>query len=298
MKKLVFLLLAGIILIASCKENDTPLTLSSAASDTTYTVTPVPSADPHNVLVEMFSGQSCSNCPGGETTMASIIGANTSRVNIIDYFVYGIPQANPVAGDSLDLRDSAATTIGAQLYGGPGALPSAGIDRIPSGSQGLVQSQGTWSTSVDNAMGNSDSINLSVKSTYNAASLTANVVVDITYLQSITSSQKLSLVLVEDSIYGTQEFPAQQFGGPYASGYDTNYLYMNVCRDVITSVPSGDAILDTVSTKKPGLVNQIVYNYTLSAAKGWLPQHCRWVAFVTDANGEVMQSETTKLMGN
>lgn len=295
MNKLVFPLLAGVVLLASCKENDAPVTLgSAAATDTTYSVTPVPTADTHNALVELFSGQSCSNCPAAAVTLDGIVtGSPTNSINTIDYYVYNITQTTPPT-PGLDLRTNAATSIGTAFYGGPGMLPVAGIDRVPNGTSGLVQQSGTWSSSISSALGNNpDSINLFVSSSYNASTLTATIVTKVTYLQNMTTKQNINIALVEDSITGVQEYPP--VGSPYPSSYDSNYVYMNVCRDILTQLPQGTAVLDTASQKTPGLVSQTVYTYHFDASKGWLPQHCRIIAFVTDQNGEVMQSEQTKL---
>lgn len=297
MNKLVFPLLAGIVLLASCKENDPPVTLgggSAAAKDTTYTVTPTPTADPHNVLIEAFSGQSCSNCPAGEELLYGTIASSpTGRVNMIGYYFYGGAQTIPPTAN-IDLRDSAATKIANNYYGGANELPSAGIDRVPDPtSGGLGMLSGSWAGAITTALNTPDSINLTVSSSFDANTLTATVVTKVIYLQKMTTQQNINVVLVEDSITGIQEYPP--FGSPYPSGYDSNYVYMNVCRDILTPLPQGAIVLDTASQKTPGLVSQTVYTYHFNASKGWLPQHCRIIAFVTDNDHEIMQSEQTKL---
>ena len=102
MKKLMFLLLLF------------PFFAGAQVSDTTYLLTSLPATDPHNVLIECFTGTSCSSVPAADSLMDSIKNAYApARTNIINYYVNGLPQTIPPAGAAHDFRSS--TTFQAKI---------------------------------------------------------------------------------------------------------------------------------------------------------------------------------------
>jgi hypothetical protein len=292
MKQIFFAVFAGIVLFASCKEKDPILVINkggSSAGDTIYTLTTVPPAQPHNVLVELFSGQSCSNCYKGADALAAMITqSGIGRINAIDYYAGSNgPQTVPPPGVTLDLRSPVADLVAQNIYGGVAGMPTGGVDRVTY-SGGLLQGYNSWAADAAPALNMVDSVNLSVTTSFDAGTGTATVVTDITYLQTMLTQQKLSIFLVEDSIYGIQEM---------STDYDSSYLYLNVCRNALTQY-NGDIILADSTQKHAGLVSQLVYTYKFQSSDwgtqpAWLPQHCKIVAFVTNADGTVMQSAST-----
>ncbi len=233
MKRSFLAICSFMLLFAGCKEHDTALTLTAPFTDTTYMLSSIPPTDAHQVLVEEFTGQGCPNCPAAHTDLDEQVAANPGRVNVISYYFYGGPQTVPDRGSVHDLRDSVATNISKSLYGDVGALPSAGIDRLlPSGSTSILLFTSSWNADIASQQAISDSFNLLVASTYNTLDsiTTATIVVTVTYTRAVSSSQSLSIALVEDSIIDLQEDNAA------ASGLDTFYLFTSVFRDMITPI--------------------------------------------------------------
>jgi len=294
MKRSFLAICSCLLLFAGCKEHDPALTLSAPFTDTTYMLSSVPTTDVHQVLVEEFTGQGCPNCPTAHTDLDEQVAANPGRINVISYYFYGGPQTVPDRGSVHDLRDSIATNISNSIYGDVGALPSAGIDRLlPTGSTSILLFESSWNSYIANQQAASDSFNLLVTSSYNTVDsvTTATIVVTVTYTQAVSSSQSLSIALVEDSIVDLQEDNAA------ASGLDTFYLFTSVFRDMITSI-AGQSILPTYSIKEPGRVEQFTYNYSLPKdSPAIIPAHCRIIAFVTesDNNRPILQSAQCKL---
>src|SRR5271156_3806496 len=108
MKKIALALSCFVLLFAGCKEVDTPLDVTHTPStDSIYLVSTVPS-QVHNVLVEDFSGQDCSNCPAGRDIIDAASAANPGRINSIVLYTYSSPQTVPPSGHIYDLRDSTA----------------------------------------------------------------------------------------------------------------------------------------------------------------------------------------------
>jgi len=292
MKKI--LIVAGaIVALASCKETDPIIKPAPAMVDTTYVISTLPAADPHNVLIEDFTGAACSNCPNAAAVITSLEGNNPGRINAMGMFVLDFPQAIPPTGAKYDFRTDAATEIEDQIYGNVFAEPIGGIDRQALGSAVLgsvyqVQYQ-NWNTDVATRLDVSDSINLSVSSVYDPNTHTDSIRVITTYLYPTSTAHALSIAIVEDSFVDMQEQPNTTF--------DTAYQFNHVLREMATSVPFGDAILPLMATKEAGRVDDRVYIHKVSTQ--FNPAHCRIIAFVTDAGNKstnVCQSVQTKMV--
>lgn len=288
MKKAILALCGGIFLLVGCTEQGPPINLvDTVNADTTYTVSPAPAAEPHNVLAEEFTGQSCPNCPAAHDLLNGLAAAG--RLNVIGLYINGLTQTVPPSGAAYDFRTVPATDISANIYlGGPGAgIPCGGIDRIPvSGNLSLYSSQ--WTDAYNQRLTVTDSVNLSVSSTYSASDSMATITATVIYTQDVSTSQNISIVIVEDTIVDKQEIP---------TGVDDNYAFTNVFRDMVTSEPYGDPVASKLTLKPAGTANQKTYKYKLNAA--WRPDHCRVIAFVHYSNKEttkdVFQSVQCKL---
>lgn len=303
MKKIVLAVCCASLIWAGCKENDMPINFgTTSVSDTTYVLAPsaIPALDSHNVLVEEFTGQSCSNCPAAHASLDAIIAqpGYGTRVNIVClYPLSGIagPQTIPPPGAAYNFTDSSATSVLTGIYGALPGLPSAGFDRTVFNGA-IINLPGGWGSFIDTRKVVTDSLNLSVKSIYNTATKTATITAIVTYLDSVSVNHNLSIVVVEDSITDFQE--------KYASGstfIDSTYLFNDVFRAMLTSVPGGDPL---PVAKGKGRVYQRVYTYTpmphYPSELAPVVAHLRVIAFVNCANPgdyHVVQSMQAKLMG-
>ena len=294
MKKSLIAVCFGVWLFAGCKEVPPDITSSTAAvTDTTY-VGPVPSStDAHNVLAEEFSGQSCSNCPQGHAVLDTYSVHNPGKLNTIVYYQNGGGLVDPPAGAIYDFRTAAALALGNAVFPGAGGqLPSGGIDRVPySGS--IVIGYPDWTAAITNELSVPDSLNLAVSSTYTGS--VATIIATMTYTKAMATHQNLSLIVVADSMIDIQETH---------SGATPGYVFNDVFVGMVTAIPLGDPILDTMAVKEAGRVVKKVYSYTLPAfAAGGIPSpaHCRVIAFVnaqgTGGDYHVLQSVQCKLMG-
>ncbi len=279
MKKTALSLGLLAIVFTGCKEDHSLVSLHDVVSiDTTYVLpaSAVPEADPHNVLIEDFTGVTCSNCPGAhDEVLIPLEAANAhGRVNIMEMFVTDFSQTSPNPGQLYDgFRDSVATKIEANVFSALMFMPIAGIDRMPGGAGCYGQNntqipRANWNLMANTQLAMTDSLNLLVTSTYDSTSRNATIVVKITYLQPTATLQNLSIAVVEDSFVDLQEFPDSI----------ANYNYNGVFRDLVTTVPYGEQILPAVSPKERGRVVQKMYTYHLNAA--WKPKHCRVIGFV------------------
>ncbi len=293
MKRSFLAVCFGAMFFAACKEVPPDINFGVSAVDTTYMLTSVPAVTAHNVLIEEFTGQSCSNCPAGHAIVDSDEVHYPGRLNVIALFPHdGSPLTTPSSGAAYDFTSSVSLNIANTIFGSIPQYPSAGVDRLPYlSSSGLYIADANWTADFISRLSQVDSLNMSVSSNYAtvAGVTTATIVATVTYLQSMTTQQNLSVVVVADSMSDIQEFPF---------GTDTpDYVFNSVFVGMVSAVPYGDQLIDSITLKAPGRFVQSVYKYTLPAtfSKGAVnPAHCRVIAFVngpgTSGNYQVYQS--------
>ena len=279
MKKQIIAILCIAFVWVGCKENNSSVDFGhTGISDTTYVLatTSIPALQPHNVLADEFTGQSCANCPQAAGILETASNTNPNRVNIISrYFYSGGSAYSPVGGSIHDLRDSLDILVDDQIYAGIAAtsIPGGGIDRTPiSGS--MYTAKEAWTTAIINQLTIVDSVNIDVSTSYNAVTNLDTIVVKVTYVYGIATPQNLSVEVVEDSIYDKQ-----------LSSTDTipNYLFMNVFRGSVTPEPTGTPIGTDRPIKEQGRVYQKVFTYTpKTITPAIIPKHCRVVAYVNN----------------
>lgn len=270
---------------------------NTSSTDTTYILNTVPTPEPHNVLIEEFTGQSCPNCPAAHETVKGFVGSNPGRVNVIALYKYNFPQTKPPKGAVYDLRDSAASIIADKIYTSVGFMPSAGIDRIPAAGSLLLPTT-LWAASFNTALSGATAINLKVTGIWDSTLNQATVVAITTYTKSTTFKQNLTIVVVEDSIIDKQEYPSSDPNFPL--GVNDKYIFTSVLRDIVTASPLGDPILPNIPVKEPGRVCQMVYTYKpKTKVPAVVPKRCRIIAFVSNSevnDGQVVQSAQVKLV--
>ncbi|MBC7554751.1 MAG: Omp28-related outer membrane protein [Taibaiella sp.] len=297
MKRLAFLIAGSVLALQSCKEKAPyiQLTPEPAKSDSISVVSPVPAAEPHNVLIEDFTGASCPNCPAAHDIIKGIATIYIGRVNVIGLHIAGFPQASPTKHGKYDFRTQLAADMSNSIFQGVSSAPIGGIDRQPLGTSSttpLLISTSSWNATVIGRMTVSDSINLSVTSTFDDATGKARIKATVTYLYPMTTVQNLSLVVVEDSFVDEQE--DNRIPITYL---DTEYHFNDVLRGFVTAAPFGDAIAPTRTTKEAGLRYEVTYNYDVDPT--WKPKNCRLIAFVhtNQSNGgkNVYQSKQVKM---
>ena len=298
MKNILVTICGLAVAFAGCKEHGTAIDFGgNALPQTTYVVSPVPVSNPHQILVEEFTGQGCTNCPEGHVDLDKISSQNPGRINVISMYGDFSPESVPPGGSVNDFRDAAAVNILLGIYGSKSPIPCAGIDRSVNAVNGNLMQVGSssWDGFILAQLGITDSVNLSVKSSYDPSKKLATITALVTYTQPLSTQQNLSIVVVEDSIYDKQE------------SFDTSpitldhYLFLDVFRGMVTSVPAGDKLsIDGASDiKEAGRSFNKVYAYALPVkSPAIIPSHCRVIAFVNNAIGadkRVLQSAQCKL---
>jgi hypothetical protein len=293
MKRSLLAVSCCILIFSSCKEKAPVIDFGlPKGTDTTFVVTPVPPAEQHNVLVEEFTGQSCSNCPAAHEALNEIEHAHPGRVNVLGLYFEGITQTKPPVDARYDFRHGDSKLISISVYSGVNAIPAAGIDRI-SVNGTLKIDRSVWASTVTNRLAVETPINLKVESSFNEGDTQASITVTLVYTKTVDFAHNLSIAIVEDSMVDVQEYPSTD---PVHPSKDEEYVFTNVFRGMVTAAPAGDPILSSLIVKEPGRV--VVLNYKHKVTNVLSPSKCRVFAFVSSLKAgdpEIIQSAQVKM---
>ncbi|RYE21687.1 MAG: Omp28-related outer membrane protein [Sphingobacteriales bacterium] len=285
-KGLLYASMACVLGLGACEEKGPAIDFGGGpvAADTTY-VTTAETPQKRNLIVEEFTGASCPPCPPAREKLNNVAAQNPGRVFPIEMHINNYPQSKPAEGHKYDLRTDDGTSIGATIYGGVRAMPSAGVARTPVGGQ-LLLDDGQWAGTIANVLGTTTPVNMEVTSTYDATAHVATIRVKVAYTAAVAAKQYLSVAILEDNIVDVQE---------YADHYEDNYTFHHTLRDFITPI-AGEEMLADVATKEAGRV--YVRTYTYNVKEEWNADNCAVVAFVhnNDATSkEVIQAAEAKI---
>lgn len=290
MKKIVSLSASCMLLFASCTEKDVLIDrgLKEGITDTTY-VAATEAAQARNVLIEEFTGASCTNCPAGHDVVKNLIAANSDRIVAVAYHTLdggGIFQ--PVKKDGVkslyDFRTNEATEIGKSIYEGLQSIPTAGIDRAKVGTSLLI-SRPQWASETNKRLLVAPMANMYLSSTYSDADKKVKVNVRVVYTSDVTTKNSINLGVIESKIIDAQEF---------SDRIEVNYEHNHIFRKALTPY-NGYPVLDSIATKKAGRVYE--FNYVFTPDEKWNLDNCYIIAYVNNATGnkEILQAKEVKL---
>jgi hypothetical protein len=282
-----YLFVPSLILLTSCSEIGPSIDFgTSEKEDTTYITSPeLP--QPKNILIEEFTGVSCPPCPSGHDVVKAIKTQHSGRIIVIAYHIFNFPQAHPVDGLSKqDFRTQESTDIGNSVYGGIGAMPLAGINRVPINNERL-QGKAFWPSSVSGEITKSSAINLNLTNTFDDVNNEVTVRVKVSFTGEVSQKLSLNLALIEDSIIDAQKNQLE---------IDTFYTHNYVLRDLVTSV-SGSSFLDDIVVKEQGRVYERTFKFSIQ--ESWVADKLKIVCFVhsnEQGNQEVHQAAIAPLI--
>ncbi len=285
MKHLLLPIAACALLFNACKETGPAIDFGPAAKDTAYMAT-VEVPQQRVVVMEEFTGVSCSPCFLAHKTLKAIEEKYPNRIAILGLQVFGPAQSKPLdsnsslhpgVGTRSDNRTSKGTELGTDLYGGIGTLPQVGIDRTVNSvkSSLLYDDRKTWASTIDNRIAKPTYANVTITSSYTDNNRQAIIKVRVAYTQAVAKTQVLNVAIIENNIVDAQE------GGDTVD-YTANYTHNHVFRDMLTA-STGSTILSGIATKNPGQVYERTFVYNVDPA--WNVDNCQIVAYVSNNEG-------------
>ncbi len=170
------------------------------------------------LLVEMFTGQDCSNCPSGHSTMHSVLGSTPYNVVEVVHHAGYYP-------DNFTTNEDIQYTT---LYGSSNTYaPAFMVNRYPvSGSGGVVQeiSRSRVNEALDIAESLSPYASLKLESEYDAATREVKVKFHVLAHEEMPGEENvLNIMLVQDGLKDTQ------------SNGGNEYAHNRACRGTVTN---------------------------------------------------------------
>lgn len=277
-----------VVLIYSCKEQSLKsIDLGTgvlAGEDTTYKVSNVSQAQDKHVLVEEFTGVSCSNCPDAAIILKSIINNNPERVVAIGYHPTNNNFTQLVDEHGYrsiyDLRQTQAEELGNSVFGGIPGMPIAVIGRQYINNNYFV-GRGEWSKIIEDRLTLKTPVNISINSSVDKGANEAVVIVRLEYTANIVKKHNLHVAIVENGIIDVQKGVSEIFD---------DYEHEHVFRGMVTPL-AGAAIPTKVEPKEPGKVYE--RRFVIAIDEKWNIDNCKVVAFVT--NDEVGDKEVVQV---
>ena len=239
------------------------------------------------VLLEDYTGMQCVNCPEAASIIDNIHHTYGDQFIAVGLHPTSGPYQKPmpIAQGSKELLDLSSADADAyyKKYSVK-AFPTAMIDRSTFDGSKLLDNKDKWSSYVFNKMEETTPINISMASTYDAATRTVTLATDIAFFESVAEELYLQLWVIENGIIGPQVT---------AKGINWEYEHNHVLRSAINGT-WGQSIGASFAAQH---LETITTTYTLNEA--WNADNCEIVGFVYRASDDViLQAHLVDIVAN
>lgn len=185
-----------------------------------------------NILLEDFTAHTCGYCPGAAKKAQDLQQIYGDRLIIVATHMGSLaePQNNSNGSYAYDFRTTAGNEIDA-YFSISDALPKGMVNR-KSYNNKLILGKNDWASAIGQLIDDTAAASIEITNTYNTVSRQLNIDVKLEYFKPGTSSDKLVVLLTEDSIVNWQldyDLPPDQENIP-------DYVHRHVLRKAITPV--------------------------------------------------------------
>lgn len=265
-------ILSCLMILNGCHEVGPAIDLTDTVYDT-YTETPE-APQSKVVLIEDFTGTNCSNCPTAHEAINATVAAHPGAVAVIAEYNYaGDPLGTgPLfwTDEALDLESEYLPVLG---------WPATFIDRYDFDADGAPEEvPANILPYTEEQLLKTPPVNIYLDKTYDTGSRTLDLTVTIKYTSDITTSNHLSVSLVENGI-----ITDQLSGATILTDYEENH----VLRKMLTFY-LGDALPEENTAGRV-----YVFHYTYVVPDGFVAENMEAIAFVHNfetGNKEVLQA--------
>jgi hypothetical protein len=269
MKKLFIPLIVIITIISvSCDKIDNPIqTSQSDGPDTSSTIK-------RRILIEEFTGQLCTYCPGGAREIERLISVYGDQ--IIPVSIHAGAYANPGNGAWNDFRTTAGDDIFTTF--GQVGFPASVISRVNNAN--VYTPHASWEPQIILIKDDEPVAEITITNSYNTSTREVGIQVDTEWLKNgdVGVDYKLQVFIIEDHII------AQQKDIDATPEIVPNYDHRHMLRAGVNT-SWGTAITNTT-------MNSIdTQNFTYTLDPTWNEANCEVVAFLYKSvpDYEVMQ---------
>lgn len=263
------LLAAAMLMLAACdKIAEDEFVVFAGASGTWYdSEADIPSVQ--RAFVEKYTGVRCVNCPNADVVLHA---ASEKYGDQLILAAVHVPNnfGKPLHGEQ-DLRTEKGSIWFNAFFSPSQNLPSALLNRAKTSETGLdiIDPQARFDDKIDAILANSPQVGMTLTCAKDGDHYNAEV--HIQFNQSITDALTLTLLVVEDKIYTSQESRTAD-GIIELENYEQNH----VLRDVTTDAWG----IDVVADGNQGTKRMIVLPVSLD--EGWNPANSHLIAFVSN----------------
>lgn len=298
--RIIPLFFAGVAALQACKEDNPGITYEVPEKpllDTTYTVSSIPAAQDHNVLLFDITGVRCVNCPQAARLALKLADTlHTGRVSVVALYPTSQSSLTMPWGGGYDTLNCEAAELISSAYGAPPYLPIGMVDQVEISGSRLI-SPTSWSNTVNNRLSMAGIVNIDLNTKWITADNKSRLEAKITFTQSSADKQLVFIAIVEDDVIGRQTCHPEDTIGGFKTLYDWRsdgyfYAYRNnhVLRKLLTST-TGDTLMGSIS---PGRVFE--KQYYVQPRSNWKAVNLYGVVWVVDAvTKEVQQVAHAKL---
>jgi hypothetical protein len=295
MKRYLILLVLPLFILFSCDKVDDPFPPTKNVVDTGIvwddSVFSIETNNRRFVLMEEFTGHTCTNCPAGATEVERLAAKYAGELVPISIHASSFAKPKPGYCQNASFPDCFSSDY--RTTAGEEYLAPLGIDGLPGGlvsrTEGAVSGQtgkltiNTWAGVADNIIGTTPVANLSLVNYYDDSTKTFQVKVNIEWLSAHTGDFNLQVQLLEDSIVDWQQ-DARLDPNPYVQFYTHRHMF----RDDLNGIWG-----EPLETASANDAVEIVYTRAFDPdAIGYKIEHMSIVAFIYKRGGpiyEVMQ---------
>ncbi len=248
---------------------------------------PIDSGSVRKVLLEEYTGFRCPNCPQGADAAAEAL--NTFKDKLIVISIHAGSQFAKPSGKlyTYDFR----TAIGEALFPifiGDKGQPNGTINRkIFNGDYAVYHTD--WPSKIANELaGGKADMSVALTPEYDTLTKILTVKTNVKYKNAGSSSHKIAVYLIEDSIVFYQKDIR------YTPNDRPDYVHRHVLRGAVGEYAEfGKQISVNSIAAGASFDDQFTMSFN---GKDWKPERCSVVAFVNDANTyEVLQAEEAKV---
>lgn len=227
----------------------------------------IPSAQ--RAFVEKYTGVRCVNCPNADVVLHAL-GEKYGEQLIVAAVHVPNNFGKPLHGEQ-DLRTEKGSTWFNAFFSASQNLPSALLNRatVDGNSLDIIDPQARFDDKIDAVLASSPLVGMTLSCEKDGNSYNAEV--HIKFEQTVADALTLTMLVVEDKIYTTQESRTAD-GIVEIENYEQNH----VLRDVTTDAWG----IDIVADGNQGTKRMIVL--PVSLGEGWNPDNCHLIAFVSN----------------
>jgi Outer membrane protein Omp28 len=289
MKNIITSLAIGTILLATSCEEKIPAGLilkqTIIAKDSTYIDANIPAAQPKNILIEEFTGVTCSNCPKGAVDLKAIEVANAPRILVAK--IHSSLQAIPI-DDDVDLRCADADALAASL--GLQAKPSASVDRLQNSGSDYTFFIPAVSGKVAAQLPKKSFVNITLVKELNTTKDSITLSATLTFTDTTSRKLAYQIYVLEDDVETKQDSVSTVNAQKYVI---EKYIHEKVLRKTITPAFVGTSLPDTLHEKGRVYLRGLQFVKPSNVLK---IDHCVVLVFVNDRlTNEVIQCQEIHL---